>query len=95
MQASQVLDLLVADPQLPSSLIRSLDRASEVLSGFGPAPDEGSSASARRLVGWLGALVNYDWPDRENHQEFLQQMGDQCRVLHDLVTSTYFEYELV
>ena len=94
-QASQVLDLLVADPQLPSSLSRSLDRASEVLSGFGPAPDEGSSAAARRLVGWLGALVNYDWPDRENHQEFLQQMGDQCRVLHDLVTSTYFEYELV
>ena len=92
-RAGRVLDLLVADPQLPSSLHRSVGRAAEELSGFGPPPDEGAGAAARRHAGRLGALVDYDWPDREDSVTFLQQVGGYCRTLHDLVASTYFHYQ--
>ena len=94
-QASQVLDLLVADPQLPSSLIRSLDRASEVLSGFGPAPRRGFECirPAGSRAGWEHLLTMTGRTRRTTRVS--TTMGDQCLVLHDLVTSTYFEYELV
>lgn len=92
--ADRVLDLLVMDPQLPSSLSRSIERAGEVLSGFGPASDEGASAASRRLAGRLGALVSYDWPDTDDHAELLRQVRNLCLNLHGLVTSTYFQYAL-
>ena len=87
-----MLDLLVTDPQLPSSLIGSAVRIGQELSGFGPAPDESSGAAARRLAGRLGALVEYDWHDWQDRQEFLVRAGSHCRELHDLVSLTYFHY---
>ena len=47
----QVLDLLVTDPLLPSSLCRSFDSAAEELAGLAPGPDADSSAAT---VGWRG-----------------------------------------
>ena len=90
----RVLDLLVTDSLLPNSLCRSLDAAAAELAGLGPGPDANSSAAARRLAGRLGALVHYDWPDLEDHEEFLRQVSEYCRKLHDLVTATYFDYHL-
>ena len=90
----QVLDLLVTDPLLPNSLCRSMDVASAELAALGAGPDTESSAAARRLVGRLGALVNYDWLDREDHGEFLRQVGEYCRELHNLVTAAYFDYSV-
>ena len=90
----QVLDLLVTDPLLPSSLCRSFDSAAEELAGLAPGPGADSSAATRRLAGRLGALVHHDWPDREDREEFLRQVGEYCWELHNLVTSTYFDYRL-
>ena len=90
----RVLDLLVTDPLLPNSLRRSLDSAEAELAGLGPGPDANSSAAARRLAGRMGALVHYDWPDREDHEEFLWQVGQYCRDLHNLVAATYFDYHV-
>ena len=92
--SDQVLDLLVTDPMLPNSLCRSLDVTAEQLAGLGPGPDAGSSAAARRLAGRLGALIHYEWPDREDPEESLLQVNAYCRELHNLVNATYFEYDL-
>ena len=88
----QVLDLLVTDPLLPSSLCQSFDAAAAELAGLGPGPDANSSAAARRLAGRLGALVHYDWPDREDHEEPLRQVSGYCRELHNLMAAAYFDY---
>ena len=46
------------------------------------------------LAGRLAALVHHDWPDREDHEEFLRQVDEYCRELHTLLTTTYFDYHL-
>ena len=92
--SEQVLDLLVTDPMLPNSLCRSLDVTTEQLAELAPAPNASSSAAARRLAGRLGALIHYEWPDREDHEESLSQVNTYCLELHNLVNSTYFDYDL-
>ena len=52
----QVLDLLVTDPMLPSSLCRSLDMAAE-LASIGSGPDVRSSDAARRLAGRMSTTI--------------------------------------
>ena len=88
----QVLDLLVTDPMLPGSLCRSLDMAAAELASIGSGPDVRSSDAARRLAGRMGALVHYDWPDREDRDDLLRQVGESCQELHHLVTAAYFDY---
>ena len=94
MQGCQVLDLLVADLQLPGSLCRSFTRAAEGLMGVGPASDQGSGAAVLRLARRLGALVDYEWPDQQDPEAFLRQVSGHCLDLHDAVSSTYFHYQL-
>lgn len=94
LDSRRALDLLVTDPQLPGSLIDSAVRIGKELSGFGPAPDESSGAALRRLAGRFGALVEYDWHDWHDRQEFLARAGRHCRELHDLVSLTYFHYQV-
>ena len=93
-QPGQVLDLLATDPLLPDSLCRSLDMAEAELTAIGPGPNAHSSDAAQRLAGRLGALIQYDWPDREDREELLGQVGEYCRELHRLVTDTYFDYPI-
>lgn len=86
------LDLLVADGLLPTSLIRSVELAGSELAALGTGLEERASAAARRLAGRAAALINYDWPDREDAAEFLEQVGGYCRELHSLIGAAYFEY---
>ena len=88
----RVLDLLVIDPMLPNSLCQSIDAAAAELAGLAPGPDTGPSVAARRLVSRIGAMVHDYWPERGDHEEFLSQVGEYCRELHDLVSASYFEY---
>ncbi len=90
----RVLDLLVTDPMIPSSLSRSIDEATSQLARLDPGPDANSSAATQRLTGRLGALIHDDWADREDHEEFLRQINEQCRELHSLVAATYFDYRI-
>ena len=93
-QPQQVIDLLATDPLLPDSLCQSLDVAAAELAAIAAGPNADSSAAVRRLAGRLCSLIHYDWPDREDREELLGQIGDFCRDLHDLVTATYFDYQI-
>ena len=90
----QALDLLVADPALPTSLCRSLDAAEVELAGCGPGPDTAPGLEARRLVARVREMVRYEWPDQKGRAEFLLQVSELCLELHSLVTATYFHYRL-
>ena len=93
-QPGKVLDLLIADPLLPGSLCRSFDMAAATLAAIGPGADARSGAGAQRLAGRLGAMVHYDWPDSEDHEKFLSQVGKYCRELHRALTAAYFDYSI-
>ena len=91
-QGDRVLDLLVTDSLLPGSLCRVLDSLAEELDAIGPGPGAGAGAAAGRLAGRLRALIRYEWPDREDHEALLVQVGEHCRNLHGLVTAAYIDY---
>ena len=58
------------------------------------APGAGARASGRaqRLAGRLHAMVLYEWPDTDAHDDFLHRMDAYCRELHELVTAAWFDY---
>ena len=91
---NQALDLLATDPQLPDSLSRSVAIVAEELGAISAGPNSHYTGVARRLAGRLGALIHYEWPDREDQEELLREVREQCRMLHDFVTATYFEYSI-
>ena len=91
---NHVLDLLVTDPLLPDSLCYSLDVLGQQLDAIGPGPNADSSGATRRLAGRLVSLIRYDWPDLEDREQALRQMGAFCRDLHDLIAVTYFDYHV-
>lgn len=88
------LDLLVSDPLLPDSLIRSLERAEAELEEIGLGPNVELGSSTQRIAGRLTALIRYERLDREDSTAFLRQADEYCRELHDLVTSAYFDYPI-
>ena len=90
----RVLELLVADPQLPGSLHRSLEALASELDAIGPGPDATAGAAAERLAGRLCALIRYEWPDRQDWEALLTQVREHSLKLHDLVNTTYFDYNL-
>ena len=94
MRPDQALDLLATDPQLPDSLSRSVSIVAEELGSISAGPNPQSTGVARRLAGRLGALIQYEWTDREDREELLREVSDQCRLLHDFVTATFFEYSI-
>lgn len=92
---SHVLDLLVTDPALPDSVCWAVDMASAELASMGESgPGARSSAAVRRLAGRMGALIHYDWPDREDREEVLLQVRGYCWELHSLITEAYFDYPI-
>ena len=90
----QALDLLATDPQLPDSLCRSVDMAAAELASIAPGPNSRSNGLAQRLAGRLAALVHYEWPDRDDRDDLLRQVSEDCRTLHSFVTDAYFEYPI-
>ncbi len=93
-QPKLILDLLVTDRRIPESLLRSVDRTTQELSSLGDGPDPSTSGALRRLAGRLGALLRYDWPDREDREEVLRQVVKHSRQLHTLLSETYFQYAI-
>ena len=89
----QALDLLVTDPLLPGSLCYSLDTAAAELAAIGAAgPGSRACAATERLAGRLCALLRYEWPDSDDREALLEQAGEHCGRLHDLVITAYVEY---
>ena len=88
----QVLDLLATDPMLPGSLCSSLEASARELEAIGAGPDPAASAAALRLAGRMTSLVHYEWPDREDREGLLRQLGEHCRDMHERITHIYFDY---
>ena len=92
-QPDRVLDLLVGDPLLPGSLCRSLDSVASELAAIPPGPASDAEAALQRLASRLCSLVRNDWPDTEDRQELLEQVGEQSRNLHRGVSAAYVDYD--
>lgn len=88
----QALDLLVSDPLLPGSLCRSINLASAEIEKIGGGPRRHSTRSVQRMSGRLTALINYEWPDRQDREEVLREVIEYSGELHYLITAAYFDY---
>ncbi len=91
-QPHRVLDLLVSDPLLPESLCRSLNLLESEVDTIGRGPRRHSNRAVHRLTGRLSGLINYDWPDRDDHIPLLREVDEYCGELHHLITAAYFDY---
>ena len=91
---NQVLDLLVTDPLLPDSLCSSLNAVAAQLAAIAPGPDRESDQAARSLARRLSSLVHYDWPGADDRAALLLSVNDYSRQLHNLLTATYFDYQI-
>ncbi len=57
------------------------------------------SVEAGRRAGRMAASIDYDWPNHDPEDEgttraMLQGIRQSCRLLHDDIQVTYFEYEI-
>lgn len=91
---NHVLDLLVTDSLLPDSLCRSCDTAGAELDAIGPGPSTETSSATRRLAGRLASFIQFNWPDLNDREDALRELGAFCRDLHDLISVTYFDYQV-
>ena len=92
-QPERVLDLLVTDAFLPAALLSGVQAAEAELAAIESGPDHGTDAAVRRLVGRVGALILYDWPETEAREEFVRRLGHCARDLHQAVMAAFVEYE--
>ena len=44
------------------------------------------------MSGRLTALINYEWPDRQDREEVLREVIEYSGELHYLITAAYFDY---
>ena len=90
----KVLSLLIADPQLPGSLLGSLLYAQTHLLNLDAGPDAGAVAAARESVGSLTQSLAGGWVPGPGGRERLRQINQSGRELHDRINSAFFEYAL-
>lgn len=93
-QPDLVLDLLVTDPRVPESLLRSVDRTAQELASLSDGPNPATTGALRRLAGRLGALLRYDWPDCDDREAVLTQASIYSRQLHNLLSESFFNYAM-
>ena len=89
---AHAMTMLVTDPLLPNSLARLFGQGASYLASVGPGAGARASGRSQRLAGRLHAMVLYEWPDTDDHDEFLRRMDAYCRELHELVTAAWFDY---
>ena len=88
----RVMDLLVSDPLLPESLVRSVALIESEIGAIGSGPYSRSGRALQRLVGRLAAMINYEWPDEEERVPLLKEISEGAEELHFLITEAYFDY---
>lgn len=94
LKPDRVLDLLVADPSLPGSVLATVQAAATELQGLGGGPGVEADAAARRLAGRAEALILYDWPEASAPEELLEQVNQSTRDLHDAVLGAFVDYAI-
>ena len=91
----RVLDQLVTNPQLPDSLSLSVSELCTELLAVGLGPDARSTARTRKQAEHLRQLVTDGWSGAPDRYTQLRDVRNACRGLHQLVTTTYFDYPVV
>lgn len=92
--ADRVLSLLVADPQLPGSLLGSLLYAQTHFHNLGAGPDAKATDAAGETIRSLTQSLAGGWVARENEREQLLGINAAGRELHDRINLAFFDYAL-
>ena len=94
-EPDRLLGLLVTNPQLPDSLRLSVSELCRELTAVGPGPDAESTARTLSQAEYIRQLVMTEWPGAAAGHGLLLRVRNACRQLHDLVTTTYFDYPVM
>ena len=89
----QVLNMLVTNKRLPSSLIYAIDHINERIRNLDEAPGAKSRELAGRFAGRLSALIKYEWPDTNDHWRMLNLIENIASRLNDHIMNAWFVYE--
>jgi len=97
-QPDTVVDLLVSDPLLSSSIRHSLARIQDALDAISAHRSRPPTVVARR-AGRMAALIDYEWPDRgpgddDATRAVLREIRESCHHLHENIVAAYFDYEI-
>ena len=93
-EPARVIELLVADPQLPGSLLGSLRYVETHLHNLGAGPDPKAVAGAHESLGLMTRSLAGGWTARADEHEQLQRIYEAGRGLHDRINAAFFEYAL-
>lgn len=88
-----VLNMMVADERLPTSVVFASEQVRTRLQELGDAPGK-SGEVAGRFAGRLSSLIRYEWPDTEDHARMLARAHTLAFRLHEQISEAWFDYEI-
>ena len=91
---AKVLSLLIADPQLPGSLLGSLLYAQTHFHNLESGPDAAAADAARQTLGTLTQSLAGGWTAPGHDREKLLGINEAGRQLHDRVSAAFFDYAI-
>lgn len=91
---AKVLSLLIADPQLPGSLLGSLLYAQTHFHNLESGPDAAAADAARQTLGTLAQSLAGGWTAPGHDREKLLGINEAGRQLHDRVSAAFFDYAI-
>ncbi len=91
---AKVLSLLIADPQLPGSLLGSLLYAQTHFHNLESGPDAAAADAARQTLGTLSQSLAGGWTAPGHDREKLLGINEAGRQLHDRVSAAFFDYAI-
>ncbi|MDE2862281.1 MAG: alpha-E domain-containing protein, partial [Chloroflexota bacterium] len=90
----KVLSLLIADPQLPGSLLGSLLYAQTHFHNLAAGPDAEATNAARESLGFLAQSLAGGWTAPSDDRAQLLAINEAGRELHDRINSAFFDYAI-
>ena len=92
MDASNALNMLVSEPDLPNSLMYAISRTDERIKELGVAPDAKAGDSALRFAGRLKSLIDHEWPESDDPARMLMLVSNLAERLHGRIAEAWFNY---
>ncbi|MDE2702425.1 MAG: alpha-E domain-containing protein [Chloroflexi bacterium] len=90
----KVLSLLIADPQLPGSLLGSLLYAQTHFHNLEAGPDANAVGAARESLGFLTQSLAGGWTAPSHDRAQLLAINEAGRELHERINSAFFDYPI-
>ena len=94
-----VVEFLVADKQLPTSIAHALEEIDSSRSAISQHWNSASTLSAKRHVGRARAMIAFDWPvrgrtDNDDTSRMLTEIYASCLDFSNDIETAYFNYPL-